>query len=112
MNEKPLMLTQMEKRWYQSKKFIAFLIMEMIFSSLVVLALFWQKDFNWPIAGFLTSIVFSMGFIAVAFNSKQAMVDMYVRGMALSGKAPFKLQEKIHGLFGAIGKQVEEEKEE
>jgi hypothetical protein len=104
------MLAQVEKRWYQSKKFIAFLIMEMVFAALVVCTLRWQAELGWPIAGFLTSIIFCMGFIALAFNGKQAMVDMYVRGMAFGGKVPFKFKQKIHGTFGAIGEQMDEDK--
>lgn len=89
MNEKEVeILKTFEKEWYQSKKFIAFLIMETVFFITVILTLKWQNDFGWPICTFLGTIIFCMGFIAVAFNGKLAELDMFVRGIALSRK-PF-----------------------
>jgi len=80
-----------EKQWFRSKKFIAFLIMEVVFCAMAMVALFTQRDLGWPLAAFMTGIVVAMGFLALAFNGKQAQLDMYVRAMALTGGVPKKL---------------------
>lgn len=85
-----------EKRWHQSKKFIAFLLMEIVFCAMAMTALFTQHDLGWPLAAFMTGIVIAMGFLALAFNGKQAELDMYVRAMALTGGIPTKLKSTLN----------------
>lgn len=82
---------EFEKPWYKSKKFVAFLLMEVVFTVVTAFTLKWQTDIGWPTAAFLVAIVFTMGFIAISFTGKQAMLDMYVRGIALTGQLPEKL---------------------
>jgi hypothetical protein len=77
-----------EKVWHKSKKFLAFLIMEAVLSGLAFYTVYSLGTFGWPVVSFLTAVVLNMGFIAVAFNAKQAELDKYVRFVALTGKAP------------------------
>jgi hypothetical protein len=81
-----MLASSYEKRWYASKKFIAFLIMELLLSAMAVVALFKQNDLGWPLAAFMLGIVITMGVIAMTFNGYQAKLDMYVRAMALTGR--------------------------
>ena len=89
--ERQTLVQGMEKPWYGSKKFLAFLFMEVILTALAGTALFTQPELGWPLAAFMLGIVLNMGFIALAFNGKQATLDMYVRAMALTGSVPDKL---------------------
>ena len=84
-----------EKKWYESKKFIAFLLMELVFCAMAMVALFTQANLGWPLAAFMTGIVIAMGFLALAFNGKQAELDMYVRAMALTGGIPHGMTNKL-----------------
>jgi hypothetical protein len=77
-----------EKVWHKSKKFLAFLIMEAILGGLAFYTVYSLGTFGWPVVSFLTAVVFNMGFIAVAFNAKQAELDKYIRFVALTGRAP------------------------
>ena len=88
-----------EKPFYKSKKFIAFLLMEIIYCAMAMVALFTQKDLGWPLAAFMTGIVIAMGFLSLAFNGKQAEIDMYIRAMALTGGVPTKLHGKLGGII-------------
>jgi len=79
-----------EKSWYKSKKFIAFITMEiLLFAVLITLVFYTTLSDNfalgWPSASLGVSLVFTMGFLALAFNNKQAALDKYVRGVALLG---------------------------
>jgi len=89
--------THFEKKWHGSKKFLAFLLMELLLCSMAMTALFTQEDLGWPLAAFMLGIVVTMGAIALVFNGYQAKLDMYVRGMALTGEAPRSLMEKLLG---------------
>jgi len=84
-----------EKPFYKSKKFIAFLLMELLFCAMAMTALFTQPRLGWPLAAFMIGIVIVMGFIALSFNGKQAQLDTFVRAMALTGGVPTKLHNKI-----------------
>jgi len=86
-----------EKRWYHSKKFLAFLLMELLLAAMSMVALFTQQPAGWPLAAFMTGIVVTMGSIALTFNGYQAKLDMYVRGMALTGDPPKSLMDKLLG---------------
>ena len=78
----------MEKVWHKSKKFLAFLIMEAVLGGLAFYAVFHLETIGWSIASVLITIIMNMGFIAVAFNAKQAELDKYVRFAALTGRIP------------------------
>lgn len=77
-----------EKRWHQSKKFLAFLLLIGLLSSFVLCALKWGFNIGWPLASVLICIIFTMGFVTLAFNGKQAHLDLYTRGIAMTGKLP------------------------
>jgi len=76
-----------EKVWHQSKKFLAFLLMELLLAAIITVALFKQPNLGWPLAAFMLGAVFTMGVIALTFNGYQAKLDMYVRAMTLIGHA-------------------------
>lgn len=90
-------LKELEKAWYKSKKFLAFLLLLSLLSGFVFCALKWQFDFGWPLATVLCVIIFTMGFTTLAFNGKQAELDKYIRGIAITGKLPFDVAEKLKG---------------
>lgn len=77
-----------EKKWHQSKKFLAYLILMALQAAFGLCALKWGFDVGWPLAGVLVSAIFTMGFVTLAFNGKQAALDSYVRGIAMTGKSP------------------------
>jgi len=103
-----------EKGHFSSKKFVAFLLMEFLLCGMAITALITQKDLGWPLAAFMTGVVVTMGSIAMVFNGYQAKLDMYVRGMALTGEAPRSLMEKLFGANpkGTGGGTLEDEEEE
>jgi len=47
----------------------------------------------------MLSIVFAMAFIAISFNGRQADLDMFVRGMALTGGASEAFRKKFGHLM-------------
>ena len=77
----------MEKPWYRSKKFIAFIIVEVFMCAMAIVALFKQPELGWPLATFMVGIVFVMGFCAAWFIGSQAAVDKFVLGAAFMGKS-------------------------
>jgi membrane-associated PAP2 superfamily phosphatase len=83
--ERHELLRIMEKSWITSKKFIAFFVMELLLTVIIILTLKTQTIFDWALASFMIGVIFVMGFIAVAFNLSQAQLDQYVRGAALLG---------------------------
>jgi len=89
-------LEVMDKAWHKSKKFLAFTIMEVFLFALAVYILFITRTLGWAHASVLITIIFSMASLALAFNTSQAKLDTYVRGMALLGKG---VGEEIQGQF-------------
>ena len=84
------MAKKFEKSWYQSKKFIAFITMEILLFTVLITLVFYTVitgnfALGWPSSSLGISLVFTMGFLALAFNNKQAALDKYVRGVALLG---------------------------
>lgn len=77
-----------EKPWFTSKKFIAFLIMEVVLGSLSVLALLTQRPLGWPLSAFMVAGTLTMGAIAFGFISGQAALDKFLRGIALNKLQP------------------------
>ena len=107
--ERIVLARKFEKPAHKSKKFIAFVFMELLLAFLAVYALEKQPVLGWPLAMFMFGIVVSMGSMALVFNGYQAKLDMFVRGMALAGKAPISLMEKVFGVKSSAGGNVEEE---
>jgi Kef-type K+ transport system membrane component KefB len=98
-------LATLEKAWHHSKKFLAFLLMEIFLCALVVYILYVTRVLEWAHASVLIVVVFSMTSIALAFNTTQAKQDIYTRGMALlGGGVPEKLKEQIFKDIG-LGKK-------
>ncbi len=97
--------TTFEKRWWQSKKFVAFLLMELLLSGMAIVALLSQPQLGWPLAAYMLGVVVTMGCTALVFNGYQAKLDMYIRGMALTGRAPRSLEK----LFINNDKEIENE---
>ncbi len=88
INERANMVKVFEKHFLKSKKFLAFLLLLALLSAFVICFLRWRFDFGWPAASVLIAIIFTMGFVTLAFNGKQAALDQYTRGIALTGKLP------------------------
>lgn len=86
MTTKTELTKTFEKPWYKSKKFIAFLLMELLLFALALLAMLTQDEIGWPLAAYMFGIIVSMGAMALAFNGRQAQLDAYVRGMAMVGR--------------------------
>ena len=75
----------LDKSWYRSKKFLAFVVMELFMEGLAVLALLTQPGLGWPLAAFMLGLVVTQGAVAFAFTGQQAALDKYLRGMAKMG---------------------------
>jgi hypothetical protein len=84
-HETKSILDVLEKAWHHSKKFLAFLLMEIFFFAIIVYILYVTRTLEWAHAAVLVVTIFSMASIALAFNSTQARQDIYTRGMALLG---------------------------
>lgn len=83
-----------EKVWHQSKKFLAFLIMEAILGGLAFYLVFSVGVVDWPMVVALTCLITNATFTAIAFNAKQAELDRYIRFVALTGHGPEKTELK------------------
>lgn len=74
-----------EKAWYESKKFLSFLFMEVLLG--LVLVYIVSKQGEYEINPYFALIVISlasiMGFISIAFNLSQAKLDSYIRMSAI-----------------------------
>jgi len=89
-------LKLMEKGWYQSKKFLAFLLVETMLFSMALAALKWQTSLGWPLALFMFTLVICMAFITVAFNLSQSKLDSFIRVTALLGKIPNAMKQELN----------------
>jgi hypothetical protein len=84
-HETKTILDSLEKAWHHSKKFLAFMVMEIFLCAIVAYILYVTRTLEWAHASVLIVIIFSMTSIALAFNTTQAKQDIYTRGMALLG---------------------------
>jgi hypothetical protein len=91
---KEMMHDVFEKGWAQSKKFIAFFLVDAMLAAMAIIALIKQDTIGWPLSAFMVGIVFVMGFVAVSFNSRQADVDKFVRMAALNYKGASNAEER------------------
>ena len=80
------MLHKSEKPAHQSKKFIAWLIQQVLMAGTAVTALVTQPELGWPLASFMVSLAFFMGASTMYFLGKQAALDTAVRGFAMVGQ--------------------------
>jgi hypothetical protein len=93
-HRKDLLLT-MEKTAHKSKKFVAWFIMQVFLFVMALYALKTQPELGWPLAGFMTAIVFSMCVSTMWIIGKQAAADIAIRGYALIGGASEKIKEAV-----------------
>lgn len=99
LNQAHDVLRSFEKPAYKSKKFFAWFLQETALTVMAILALKWQTNLGWPLSAFMLGIVFTMGFAYISYNGKTAMLEMYTRGMALTGEVSEKLTKKIDTLI-------------
>lgn len=98
MEHRKEMLHKTEKGALQSKKFLAWLIQQVLMAAMALTALLNQTDagLGWDLAAFMGGIVFMMGISTMWYLGKQAAADVAVRGYAMVGR--------VAGLAGsAIG---------
>jgi hypothetical protein len=82
--EKIDLLKQLDSRSMRhSKKFVAFLLMELLLGAMAILALKWQPSLGWPLAAFMVMTVLVMGFIAVMYIGKQADLEKFLKLAAI-----------------------------
>ena len=91
-------LKTVEKKPHQSKKFLAWLIANLLLSAMAIVALVKQPELGWPLASFMVAIVFSMCASTMLLIGKQAALDTAVRGFAMLGKSPSNILNKIPGM--------------
>lgn len=89
------LLQKMEKAAHKSKKFVAWFIMQVFLFVMALYALKTQPELGWPLAGFMTAIVFSMCVSTMWVIGKQAASDIAVRGFALIGSSAKKIEEAV-----------------
>lgn len=71
------------KSMVRSKKFLAFLLMELLLGAMSILALKWQPELGWPLSAFMVMCVLVMGFIAVMYIGKQADLEKFLKLAAM-----------------------------
>lgn len=98
--ERMELMKKFEKAWYKSKKFLAYLLLMALLSAFVFSAIKFQFNFGWPLATVICVIVFAMGFATLAFNGKQALLDEWTRGIALTGRIPTALAGRFDEMRG------------
>jgi hypothetical protein len=79
---------EMQRPAFKSKKVLAFFIYEILSAAMAALTVWKQPALDWPLAGYMTGIAFSMGAAAMWYLGKQAATDMYVRGFAMVAGKP------------------------
>ncbi|RLI88000.1 MAG: hypothetical protein DRP01_00170 [Archaeoglobales archaeon] len=95
---KKTLLSQVEKHPLVSKKFMAWLIQQLLMTGMAVTALIKQPEMGWQLSAFMVGIVFMMGVSTMWFMGKQAAADIAVRGFALVGNvatAPTKIKDLL-----------------
>lgn len=95
---KNTLLAKMEKHPFMSKKFLAWLIQQLLMTGMAITALTKQPEMGWQLSAFMVGIVFMMGISTMWFLGKQAAADIAVRGFALVGQvaaAPSKIKDLL-----------------
>jgi hypothetical protein len=77
------LVREMQKPAFMSKKFLAFFLYEILSAGMAALTVWKQPSLDWPLAGYMTSIAFSMGAATMWYLGKQAATEMYVKGFAM-----------------------------
>lgn len=86
---------EMQHSALKSKKFLAFLIYEILSAAMAGFTVWKQPNLDWPLAGYMLGIAFSMGAAAMWYLGKQAATDMYVRGFAMVAGKPGVTKEDV-----------------
>lgn len=102
-------LKRVEKPFYQSKKFLAWLIQQLLMAAMAVTALIKQPSLGWPLSAFMCGMVFMMGISTMWYLGKQAAADIAVRGYAMVGKVAGLAGSAIQGV--TQNDQTEDNKE-
>ena len=95
--ERQEILEKVEKPAHKSKKFVAWLIFQLLMCLMAIYALKTQPELGWPLASYMVGTVVAMGMSTMYFLGKQAALDSSIRGFAILGGAAKDLQEKING---------------
>ena len=98
-------LEKMEKPAHKSKKFTAWILSEVALTAMAIVALLKQPSLGWPLATFMTGIVFVMGITTMWYLGKQAATDIFQRGFSMSAKLPEKLQKKFERLTNSTSSE-------
>jgi len=85
--ERKEVLATVEKPAHKSKKFVAWLIQQLLMAAMAIVALIKQPEIEWSLTAYMVGIVFMMGASTMYFLGKQAALDTAVRGFAMIGKA-------------------------
>ena len=93
--ERQTALDAVEKNPLKSKKFLAWLIQQLLMAAMAIVALVTQKGLGWPLASFMVGLVFMMGASTMWYLGKQAALDTAVRGFAMLDSASKELTEKF-----------------
>lgn len=88
-------LNKLEKPFHGSKKWLAWVIQQVLMSSMAIIALFKQPELGWPLAAFMSGIVFMMGISTMWLIGKQAAADIAIRGFALTGQVTKSLSDQL-----------------
>jgi len=91
-------LTKVEKSCWQSKKWLAWFVQQVLMATMAIVALVEQPHLGWPLATFMVGIVFMMGASTMWYLGKQAALDTAVRGFAFVGQvasAPLKIKDLV-----------------
>lgn len=92
-------LKVVEKPAYKSKKFLAWLISEVLMAAMAIIALLTQDGLGWSLATYMVGIVFVMGITTMWFMGKQAATDIFQRGFAMTAQLPTKFAKKFKTEF-------------
>lgn len=98
------LLRDAEKPAMKSKKFLAWLIQQLLMAAMAITALVKQTDLGWPLSAFMVGIVFMMGISTMWYLGKQAAADIAVRGYAMVGQ--------VAGLAGTAVEKLKAKKDE
>lgn len=93
--ERKATLNKMEKYFYTSKKWIAWFIQQALMTTMAIIALIKQPELGWPLAAFMSGIVFMMGVSTMWLIGKQAAADIAIRGFALTGQVTKSLSDQL-----------------
>lgn len=81
-------LKKVEKSWWQSKKWLAWVIQQILMAAMGIITIVSftkHPELGWPLVTFLVALVFMMGSSTMLLIGKQAALDATIRGFAFIG---------------------------